>query len=113
MAYARLSGNSTTPKKVRDTQWAWKSERLARTGLVLAICTLASIATSAQTFTTLHSFNGADGQAPNNIFLVQGFDGKLYGTTEAGGAYHAGTVFQDHNRGNVHLNLQFLPSGRV
>lgn len=109
MAYARLSGNSTTPKKVRDTQWAWKSERLARTGLVLAICTLASIATSAQTFTTLHSFNGADGQAPNDIFLVQGFDGKLYGTTEAGGAYHAGTVFKITTAGTFTSIYSFCP----
>ena len=47
----------------------------------------------ATTFTTLHSFTGADG---NKSFaaLVQGKNGNLYGTTYYGGAKNDGEVFQ-------------------
>jgi uncharacterized repeat protein (TIGR03803 family) len=43
--------------------------------------------------TTLHSFNGADGAAPEPA-LVRGSDGSLYGTTNAGGANDRGTFFK-------------------
>jgi uncharacterized repeat protein (TIGR03803 family) len=43
--------------------------------------------------TTLVSFNGANGRAPQSS-LVQGIDGNLYGTTEYGGPGGAGSVFQ-------------------
>jgi uncharacterized repeat protein (TIGR03803 family) len=50
----------------------------------------------AQTFTTLHSFNGVDGNLPIGA-LIQGTDGNLYGTTSEGGAHanagFGGTVF--------------------
>jgi uncharacterized repeat protein (TIGR03803 family) len=53
----------------------------------------AAIALPAQTFTTLHSFdNGTDGESPE-AGLVQGTDGKFYGTTELGGTNGYGTVF--------------------
>lgn len=42
-------------------------------------------AASAQTFGILHSFSGPDGSFPVGP-LVQGLDGKWYGTTQAGGA---------------------------
>jgi uncharacterized repeat protein (TIGR03803 family) len=45
------------------------------------------------TFTTLHSFKQTDGQNPWGQ-LVQAIDGDLYGTTSAGGANGAGTVFK-------------------
>ena len=49
------------------------------------------------TLTTLYSFcsqaNCTDGHGPSAP-LVQGSDGNLYGTTEYGGAYDAGTVFK-------------------
>jgi uncharacterized repeat protein (TIGR03803 family) len=49
----------------------------------------------------LHSFSGGsgiagltdDGASPVSA-LIQGSDGNFYGTTGAGGAYHAGTVFR-------------------
>jgi len=45
--------------------------------------------------TILHSFdlNGADGANPV-AGVTLGFDGTLYGTTEYGGAYNQGTVFE-------------------
>jgi uncharacterized repeat protein (TIGR03803 family) len=51
-----------------------------------ALCTLcaAAIALPAQTFNTLHSFNGTDGKHPQSG-LVQTTNGDLYGTTPEGG----------------------------
>jgi len=50
-----------------------------------------SIATSGGTPTTLLSFDGANGQGPNNDMA---FDGStLYGVTEYGGAYGHGVVY--------------------
>ena len=48
----------------------------------------------AQTFTTLHSFSGADGATPWGAALVQAANGNLYGTTYVGGANNVGTVFK-------------------
>jgi uncharacterized repeat protein (TIGR03803 family) len=63
-------------------------------GFVFYIAT--AIASPAQTtFTTLVSFDGTDGSQPNNVSLVQGRDGNLYGTTAVGGANGPyGTVFE-------------------
>jgi uncharacterized repeat protein (TIGR03803 family) len=53
-----------------------------------------AIALPAQTFTTLHSFDGLNGAEPFAA-LVQGTDGNFYGTTYRGGANgSAGTVFR-------------------
>ena len=56
-------------------------------------CAGAAIPLSGQTFTTLYSFSGTDGANPAAA-LVQGTDGNLYGTTNAGGAADKGTVFK-------------------
>jgi uncharacterized repeat protein (TIGR03803 family) len=53
-----------------------------------------AIASPAQTFTTLSSFNFSDGDHPDFESLVQGTDGNLYGTSLQGGANNAGTVFK-------------------
>ena len=43
--------------------------------------------------TTLHSFNGTDGEYPAGP-LVRDAAGNLYGTTEKGGVYGWGAVFK-------------------
>jgi uncharacterized repeat protein (TIGR03803 family) len=52
-----------------------------------------AIALSAQTFETLHSFDGTDGSYPSAA-LVQATNGKFYGTTGGGGPNGQGTVFK-------------------
>ncbi len=51
------------------------------------------IGSSGQTFKTLHSFDGTDGNGPI-AGLVQATDGNFYGTTNNGGSYGNGTVFK-------------------
>jgi uncharacterized repeat protein (TIGR03803 family) len=55
--------------------------------------------TQTGTVTTLHSFNGADGQGP--YALVQGTDSKLYGVTSEGGTFQIGTVFEITRTGEL------------
>jgi uncharacterized repeat protein (TIGR03803 family) len=63
--------------------------------IVFLVCLLAAATLPAQTLTTLYSFAKTDGQKPVAP-LLQGFDGKFYGTTSEGGFFNgaAGTVFQ-------------------
>ncbi len=68
--------------------------------IVAAIITIGCITVSAQTLTTLHSFNGGDGRSPEAA-LVQGSDGNFYGTTVLGGAHFKGTVFKIDATGNL------------
>jgi uncharacterized repeat protein (TIGR03803 family) len=58
-------------------------------------------------FTTLHSFEGADGIGPTEP-LVQGADGAFYGTTPGGGgAAHEGTAFRLAADGGFKVLHQF------
>jgi uncharacterized repeat protein (TIGR03803 family) len=58
------------------------------------------IPSSAQTFTSLHSFTGTDGSNPYAP-LVQSSAGTLYGTTSAGGADSGGSVFKITTAGKL------------
>jgi uncharacterized repeat protein (TIGR03803 family) len=49
--------------------------------------------TPAGTLTTLHNFNGSDGDAPYGA-LVQATDGNFYGTNTGGGTGNVGTIFK-------------------
>jgi uncharacterized protein (TIGR03437 family) len=61
---------------------------------------------SGSPWTTLHSFNGSDGAAPNSG-LVQTSDGSFYGTTSGGGANGQGVVFQITSAGALTLLYSF------
>ena len=56
--------------------------------LGLAVCA------QAQTFTTLASFGGGNGEYPYYGSLIQAANGNYYGTTHEGGKYGGGTVFE-------------------
>jgi uncharacterized repeat protein (TIGR03803 family) len=59
--------------------------------VALALCSTSLI--SAQTLTTLATFNGANGDLPCGT-LIADPAGNLYGTTYYGGTYGYGTIFQ-------------------
>jgi uncharacterized repeat protein (TIGR03803 family) len=76
-----------------------KKNTLWKMGCALFVfCAVTAIASSAQTLTTLMSFNGFDGSEPYFSPLIQGTDGNFYGTTAYGGANCSpsgcGTVFK-------------------
>src|SRR5215472_7028172 len=65
--------------------------------IILAVLAAAAIGASAQTFTSLFSFDQADGSGPNS--LIQATDGNFYGTSAGGGnstncSFGCGSVFQ-------------------
>ncbi len=65
---------------------------------ILVLCATTAMALAAQTptyaltFKSLHSFDYTDGYSPEAA-LVQATNGKVYGTTEGGGANGSGTIF--------------------
>ena len=80
--------------------------RWKRQCAVLLMSAACGITVAAQTFTTLHSFNGADGANPY-AGLVQAGDGNLYGTTTDGGAYGSGNVFRITPSGKLKSIYEF------
>jgi uncharacterized repeat protein (TIGR03803 family) len=80
--------------------------KIAGIGLLLFLC--ASIASSAQTFKTLVTFNGSNGKEPNGP-LVQATNGDFYGTTFQGGAYNGGSVFKVNPAGKLTTLYSFCP----
>ena len=68
---------------------------------VLALTILSSAPTLSQEYVVLHQFNDgtvpSDGQFPS--FIFQGFNGTLYGATQAGGTDTEGTIFNFTTQG--------------
>ncbi|MGC1372935.1 MAG: choice-of-anchor tandem repeat GloVer-containing protein [Candidatus Sulfotelmatobacter sp.] len=69
--------------------------------VVALFCVATALASPAQTYTTLVTLDGTDGEAPGWAPLVQGLDGNFYGVTLLGGTGSAtfvcnscGTVFK-------------------
>jgi uncharacterized repeat protein (TIGR03803 family) len=66
-----------------------------RTAIALAAITLSlAVCAQAQTYTTLASFDGDDGDFPQYGSLVQAADGNYYGTTQYGGTHSRGVFFR-------------------
>src|SRR5579864_3818247 len=83
----------------RNQRSGWKTSCV----ILLAFCAASAIAASAQTFTTLASFDNNTGFGSSGFSsLVQGPDGNFYGTGQQGGANNSslfrctgcGTVFR-------------------
>lgn len=85
-------------KNVRRRNAHWKK---AFTGLFFFAAI--TIASPAQTVTTLASFDKTDGRVPGYPAapFVQGTNGNLYGTTAAGGTNDEGTVFEISSAGKI------------
>jgi uncharacterized repeat protein (TIGR03803 family) len=90
--------------------------------IVFLLCLAASVSSHAQKLTTLASFDGSsNGADPAYGFLVQGFDGNLYGTTPFGGLYLHGNIFKITPQGTLTTVASFSgldgvgqdPSGAV
>lgn len=61
---------------------------------VLAFLLTTASLLAAQTISTIVNFNGANGENPFFTALVQGRDGRLYGTTYIGGANNLGAIIK-------------------
>jgi len=82
-----LARRKTFSKKTFRRHCSWM--RPIALGL---FCVAMAIASSAQTFTSLVSFDGSNGIFPETI--LQGPDGELWGTAANGGPANCGTVFK-------------------
>jgi uncharacterized repeat protein (TIGR03803 family) len=75
------------------------------------LCAAAATLASAQTkFTSLLSFDGTNGANPHYVYLVQGADGNLYGTTYVSTG-SGGTVFKITTKGVLSTIYTFCPDG--
>jgi uncharacterized repeat protein (TIGR03803 family) len=78
---------------------------------VFLLCAAAATLASAQTkFTSLLSFDGTNGANPHYVYLVQGTDGNLYGTTYVSTG-SGGTVFKITTKGVLTTLYTFCPDG--
>ena len=104
------------PNPASSLDHNFKSLNLRASALLLILFSLAIATASAQTFTRLANFDGADGSAPRGA-LTQGLDGNLYGAAIGGGstgncygASGCGTVYQATTAGVITVMHQFSTS---
>src|SRR5258708_5971745 len=71
---------------------------------LLPICLNASLA---QTVTEVYDFDGIAGAQPENVQLIQGQDGQLYGSTAFGGTNGVGAIFKITPAGHATLLHSF------
>ena len=109
------SGGRRSPEASHEDILDKKGELMRPLKLIFSL--LASLALAftgsrshAQTFSTLASFDGPDGDSPRDNVTVSA-DGKtLYGTTVEGGASLGGTVFSLPSTGGTPTNVFQFPS---
>jgi uncharacterized repeat protein (TIGR03803 family) len=75
--------------------------------LIISLVLISYVCT-AQTFFALHQFNATDGWGPNA--LLQGMDGKIYGTTGTGGTNGSGTIFSMNPDGSGFNVIHYFSS---
>jgi len=75
---------------------------------ILFLCAAMTIASHAQTFKTLHQFDGFDG-GQGLTGLVQGPNGNLFGSTEINGKNNVGTLFEIGQLGGMTDIYDFCP----
>ncbi len=73
--------------------------------------TVFKVASDGTGFTTLHSFDGADGQSPTSALMLSPTDGYFYGTTYDGGAHGYGTIFKIARDGTGFSTLYSFTDG--
>jgi uncharacterized repeat protein (TIGR03803 family) len=107
---ARVAGRGACISNALHTLERSKPSSHAGYGLLIAAVALAvSSVIRADGLTVLHAFDYADGQYPEGR-LVQGADGRIYGTTYAGGVNGYGTVFAVTSSGDFSLLHSFSGS---
>jgi uncharacterized repeat protein (TIGR03803 family) len=81
----------------------WLKLSSLRTGCMIFVFCVATtlLSPAGTTFTSLVSFDVTNGGYPQEIALVQGFDGDLYGTASVGGANGGGVVFKITAKGTL------------
>ena len=80
------------------------SRRIAIT--IALFCFAAVVASPAQTFNTIFTFNGFNGDGPLAP-LTQGTNGKFYGTSQGGSPNRGGTVFELTPSGEMPMRYGF------
>jgi len=89
---------------------AWKRVAAFLVVSFLICATAATVASAQTTFTSLFSFAGTNGANPHYVYLVQGIDGNLYGTTYVSTG-SGGTVFKISTGGALSTLYTFCVHG--
>ena len=81
----------------------------APTGMVVSVASKSKAEVATSSYQTIFEFNGSNGASPAGPLLE--YNGKLYGTTMAGGRYGHGTVFSITPSGKERVIHSFGASG--
>jgi len=88
-----------------------RTSNLRTTWALFFFCVATALFATAQTkFTSLLSFDGNNGADPHHVYLVQGIDGNLYGTTYSSTGTD-GTVFKVTTEGTLTTLHTFCEGG--
>lgn len=79
--------------------------------VLILICSAMTMPSSAQTFTSLGSFDYTFGENPQQASIVQGVDGNFYGATNLGGAFNRGTIYMVTPQGTLSSVYAFCAQG--